>query len=63
MPGVIHNISVKPGDSITPGQQVFALEAMKMKSAIRATQAGVVASIEVVEGQRVAYGQVLLKYA
>jgi biotin carboxyl carrier protein len=63
MPGIIHNIAVKPGDSVTPGQQIFALEAMKMKSAIRTTQAGVVASIEVVEGQRVAYGQVLLKFA
>lgn len=63
MPGIIHNISVKPGDSVKAGQQVIALEAMKMKSAIRATHDSVVASVEVSEGQKVAFGQVLIRFA
>ena len=61
MPGVVLDICVKPGDSVTRGQQVCALEAMKMKSAIRASRDGVVASIEVSEGQRVAHGAVLVR--
>ena len=62
MPGVVLDISVKPGDSVTRGQQVCALEAMKMKSAIRASHDGVVASVEVSEGQRVAHGAVLVRF-
>lgn len=62
MPGVVLDICVKPGDSVTRGQQVCALEAMKMKSAIRAAHDGVVASIEVSEGQRVAHGAVLVRF-
>ena len=62
MPGVVLDICVKPGDSVIRGQQVCALEAMKMKSAIRASHDGVVASIEVSEGQRVAHGAVLVRF-
>jgi glutaconyl-CoA/methylmalonyl-CoA decarboxylase subunit gamma len=61
MPGVVLDICVKPGDSVTRGQQVCALEAMKMKSAIRVAIDGVVASIEVSEGQRVPHGAVLVR--
>jgi biotin carboxyl carrier protein len=63
MPGIIHDVAVKPGDQVKVGQQVLALEAMKMKSAIRATADGVVSSVEVSEGQRVAFGQVLIRFA
>ena len=62
MPGVVLDICVKPGDSVTRGQQVCALEAMKMKSAIRAARDGVVASVEVSEGQRVTHGAVLVRF-
>ena len=63
MPGIIHDISVKPGDSVKAGQQVLALEAMKMKSAIRSARDGVIASIDVNDGQRVAFGQVLIRFS
>ena len=62
MPGIVLDICVKAGDSISRGDQVCALEAMKMKSAIRASRDGVVASIEVSEGQRVAHGAVLVRF-
>jgi biotin carboxyl carrier protein len=63
MPGTILDIVVKPGANVCRGDPLCALEAMKMKSAIRAPKAGVIASVEVSEGQKVAYGDVLVRYA
>jgi glutaconyl-CoA/methylmalonyl-CoA decarboxylase subunit gamma len=63
MPGTILDIAVKPGASVCRGDPLCALEAMKMKSAIRAPKAGVIASVEVSEGQKVAFGDVLIRYA
>lgn len=59
MPGDILDIQVKPGDRIAVGQTLCALEAMKMKSAIGAPRDGVIATVEVVEGQPVKYGDML----
>ncbi len=63
MPGVILDIAVKVGETVKRGQQLCALEAMKMKSAIRSPRDGVIAAIEVTEGQRVAHGQVIVRFA
>ncbi len=63
MPGIIHDVAVKPGDKVTPGQQLCTLEAMKMKSAIRTSKEGVIASVEVTNGQKVAHGDVLVRFA
>ncbi|MEI8132159.1 MAG: biotin/lipoyl-containing protein [Leptolinea sp.] len=63
MPGVILDISVKPGDKVTIGQPVCALEAMKMKNILRSTREGTVASVDVADGQRVPYGAVIIRFA
>ncbi|MDO8971948.1 MAG: biotin/lipoyl-containing protein [Saprospiraceae bacterium] len=63
MPGVIMDIAVKPGDKLEAKQPVCALEAMKMKNILRSTREGVVASVEVSEGQRVPYGAVIIRFA
>ena len=63
MPGVIMDISVKPGDKLKVAQPVCALEAMKMKNIIRSTREGTVASVEVTEGQRVPFGAVIIRFA
>jgi biotin carboxyl carrier protein len=63
MPGVIMDIAVKPGDKVVPKQPICALEAMKMKNIIRSTREGVVASVEVTDGQRVPYGTVIIRFA
>ncbi len=63
MPGVVMDIAVKPGDKVTRGQQLCALEAMKMKNAIRCPKDAVISSIEVQDGQRVNYGDVLFKFS
>jgi biotin carboxyl carrier protein len=63
MPGNILDIAVKPGDQVSYRQQLCTLEAMKMKNAIRSSRDGVIASVEVAEGQAVAHGDVLFTFA
>jgi biotin carboxyl carrier protein len=62
MPGDIVDIQVQVGDSVKIGQHICFLEAMKMKSAIRSGRDGVIASVEVSEGQPVAHGDVLVTF-
>lgn len=62
MPGNILDIAVKPGDRVRFRQQLCSLEAMKMKTAIRSPRDGTIASVEVTEGQAVAYGDVLFTF-
>ena len=49
------------GDSVTAGQVVGAVEAMRMLNRIQSERAGVVARLLVHEGQPVEYGQPLLE--
>ena len=62
MPGVIIEISVKPGDVVARGQQVAILDAMKMHNVIGAIQAGTVAEVYVDAGQSVDHGSPILKF-
>jgi len=62
MPGNILDISVRAGDTVNFGQHLCALEAMKMKSAIRSPRDGVIAGVQVTPGQAVAYGDVLFTF-
>ena len=60
MPGNIVEVNVKAGDRVNPGDTVCVLEAMKMKNLIHTNIAGVIASVEVIPGQAVDYGEVLV---
>jgi len=60
MPGSITTVAVKAGDTVTAGQLLVKLEAMKMVNAIRAPRAGRVATVTVQPGESVGYGQVLV---
>ena len=62
MPGKIVAIKVKVGDRVKYGDELCALEAMKMEQSIRATQEGVVKEIKVTVGQVVPYGSVLIEF-
>jgi len=62
MPGTILDIAVKPGDRVSTRQTLCWLEAMKMKNAIRAPRAGVIASVHVCDGQAVASRDVLFTF-
>ena len=59
MPGNVLDVLVKVGDTVSAGQTVVILEAMKMENEIVATEDGVVASINCSEGQAVESGQIL----
>ena len=62
MPGSILETKVKTGDSVNPGDVVCVLEAMKMKNKIHTNRAGVIASVDVIAGQDVDYGAVLVTF-
>ena len=59
MPGRIMDVVVHVGDRVKHGDTLCSLEAMKMKSPIRAAGDGVVAQVLASEGQSVSYGDVL----
>ncbi len=54
MPGSILRFTVKPGDTVTKGQTVVILEAMKMENSIATDYAGTVKRLLVQEGTTVA---------
>ena len=62
MPGVILEVSVKPGDQIERGQQVAVLDAMKMHNVIGAPRAGTVAEVFVSDGESVDHGDAIFRY-
>lgn len=63
LPGVIVEISVKEGDTISAGQKVAVLEAMKMENEILSENAGTVTMIHVAKGDSVLEGAVIVTVA
>lgn len=61
MPGVILDIKVKEGDSISEGQVVVILEAMKMENEIVSEFTGTVSAIRVKKGDTVDTDAVLVE--
>lgn len=51
MPGVVLSVRVSVGDRVTAGTVVAIIESMKLETAIRASQDGVVEKIHVREGE------------
>ena len=47
MPGKVVAVAVRPGDTVTPGQEVCVVEAMKMEQSIRTSQGGLVKAVHV----------------
>ena len=62
MPGDILEVSVKPGQSVHPGDLICVLEAMKMRNMIRTSQTGVIATVDVSAVQSVDYGATLVTF-
>jgi biotin carboxyl carrier protein len=63
MTGTVKEVLARPGQPITPGQELFIVESMKMELPVEAEREGVVAEVLVSEGQRVEQGQPLLRLA
>ncbi|WP_339671079.1 sodium-extruding oxaloacetate decarboxylase subunit alpha [Dasania marina] len=61
--GNIFKVNVAVGEHIQQGDVILILEAMKMETEVRAAQAGVVASVDVKEGDTVAVGDTLISIA
>ena len=62
LPGVIVAILVREGESVTHGQELCTLEAMKMKNAIKSNRDGKIDVITVNVGDQVNHGQVLMTF-
>lgn len=60
MPGMVIEVSVMEGQSVSTGDQLIVLESMKMQNEIRAPQEGIIRSIRVKVGERVEQNQILL---
>jgi 3-methylcrotonyl-CoA carboxylase alpha subunit len=60
LPGVIVSVQAAAGQSVTAGQTLLVVEAMKMEHAIRAPMAGVIATVHVRLGDRVREGETLV---
>lgn len=61
MPGKILEILVKPGDSVSLGDPVLILEAMKMENELKAPADGVLESLHAAAGDNVEKNQLLLE--
>lgn len=60
MPGTILDVKTSVGASVSSGQVLCILEAMKMENEIVSPQDGTVASINVSKGDSVEAGQVII---
>ena len=63
IPGRVVSVLVNAGDSVTQGQTLVVLEAMKMELALTAPQDGVVRMINVAAGDMVSDGAELVELA
>ena len=62
MPGLVHKLLKNTGDSVLSGDTILVLEAMKMENSIKSPIDGIIQSIEVIEGQSVDKGMVLVRF-
>ena len=61
MPGLVVRVSVAVGDTVTAGQGLVVVEAMKMENELRASVAGIVTAILAIPGQAVDKGALLVE--
>ncbi len=61
MPGKVVTTLVKVGDTVTSGQGLLVVEAMKMENEVKAPAAGVVKELRVEPGQAVEAGEILAR--
>jgi biotin carboxyl carrier protein len=60
IPGVVVSVSVAPGDQVVAGQQLLAVEAMKMQNELRAPRDGTIDRVAVAPGRTIDVGDLLL---
>lgn len=62
LPGVIQAVYVAVGESVSPGQELFVIEAMKMRNIIRSRRSGTVSALHVFPGQTVNHNDLLVEF-
>jgi biotin carboxyl carrier protein len=60
--GRVVDVLAKPGASVTPGDRLVVLEAMKMEHELRAARSGSIAEVAVTPGDQVTPGQLLVRF-
>jgi biotin carboxyl carrier protein len=60
IPGKVVAVSVAPGDAVTAGQQLLAVEAMKMQNELRAPRDGTISRVAVAPGVNIEVGDLLV---
>jgi len=55
-------ITVEPGQGVSPGDQLLVIEAMKMNNQIRSPRSGTVGELLVSVGQQIGHGEPLLTW-
>jgi len=61
MPGRVTSVEVAKGDTVSKGQRLVTLEAMKMEHSLAAPFDGIVAQLDVAQGAQVSEGTLLVK--
>jgi biotin carboxyl carrier protein len=62
MPGLVLNILVKEGTTVTKGDSLLVLEAMKMENMIKSPAAGTVKKISIAKGDKVEKNDILIEF-
>lgn len=62
MPGLVLDIKIASGDTVTEGQDLLVLEAMKMENAIKSPQDGVIDKVSVAKNDKVDKNQILVSF-
>jgi biotin carboxyl carrier protein len=62
MTGRVISVNVKPGDTVSEGQILLVIEAMKMENEIAAPMSGEIKEVAVAPGGRVSEGDLLVQF-
>ena len=62
MPGVVSGVSVAAGQTITAGDVLLSIEAMKMETALHADRDGKIAEVLVKAGDQIDAKDLLLRF-
>jgi biotin carboxyl carrier protein len=62
MPGLVLQVLVNSGDSVSKGDKILVLEAMKMENAIKSPTDGIVSDVFAKQGMAVDKNQVLITF-
>ncbi len=63
MPGLLIDVTVKPGQLVQAGERLAVIEAMKMENILTATQEGTVKDVLAVKGESLAVDQPILSFS